>query len=163
MSEKELNLSTDEAKASYGVGLQMGQQLTGVFSGVSLEAAIAGINDAFSGKGPQIPGEEINAAFQVIQAKVEAEKAASRIQINQKIFTDLRADLESGLEQKLTTIQAPALIIWGDHDRAINFRNIDKYADLIPNAQKLILEDIGHLAMIEVPNISANAALEFMP
>ncbi|KZZ30868.1 FKBP-type peptidyl-prolyl cis-trans isomerase, partial [Oleiphilus sp. HI0086] len=37
-------------------------------------AAIAGINDAFSGKGPQIPGEEINAAFQVIQTQVEAEK-----------------------------------------------------------------------------------------
>ncbi|KZZ53060.1 FKBP-type peptidyl-prolyl cis-trans isomerase, partial [Oleiphilus sp. HI0123] len=62
------------AKASYGVGLQMGQQLANVFNGLSLEAAIAGINDAFSGKGPQIPGEEINAAFQVIQTQVEAEK-----------------------------------------------------------------------------------------
>ncbi|KZZ32131.1 peptidylprolyl isomerase, partial [Oleiphilus sp. HI0085] len=59
---------------SYGVGLQMGQQLANVFNGLSLEAAIAGINDAFSGKGPQIPGEEINAAFQVIQTQVEAEK-----------------------------------------------------------------------------------------
>ncbi|KZY38846.1 peptidylprolyl isomerase, partial [Oleiphilus sp. HI0043] len=67
-------LSTNEAKASYGVGLQMGQQLANVFNGLSLEAAIAGINDAFSGKGPQIPGEEINAAFQVIQTQVEAEK-----------------------------------------------------------------------------------------
>ncbi len=70
----DLDLSTNEAKASYGVGLQMGQQLASVFNGLSLEAAIAGINDAFSGKGPQIPGEEINAAFQVIQTQVEAEK-----------------------------------------------------------------------------------------
>ncbi|WP_304439633.1 FKBP-type peptidyl-prolyl cis-trans isomerase N-terminal domain-containing protein, partial [Oleiphilus sp. HI0123] len=70
----DLDLSTNEAKASYGVGLQMGQQLANVFNGLSLEAAIAGINDAFSGKGPQIPGEEINAAFQVIQTQVEAEK-----------------------------------------------------------------------------------------
>jgi len=111
MSEKELNLSTDEAKASYGVGLQMGQQLTGVFSGVSLEAAIAGINDAFSGKGPQIPGEEINAAFQVIQAKVEAEKAENAKQfagegeafLAENAKRDEVTVLESGLQYEVLT------------------------------------------------------------
>lgn len=70
----DIDLSTHEAKASYGVGMQMGQQLANVFNGVSLEAAIAGITDAFSGKGPQVPGEEINAAFQIIQTQIEAEK-----------------------------------------------------------------------------------------
>jgi len=70
----EIDLSSNEAKASYGVGMQMGQQLATVFNGVSLEAAIAGINDAFAGKGPAIAGEEINAAFEVIQAQVETEK-----------------------------------------------------------------------------------------
>ena len=43
-------------------------------NGVSLEAAIAGITDSFAGKGPQIPGEEINAAFQIIQTQIEADK-----------------------------------------------------------------------------------------
>jgi len=111
MSEKELNLSTDEAKASYGVGLQMGQQLMGVFSGVSLEAAISGINDAFSGKGPQIPGEEINAAFQVIQAKVEAEKAENAKQfagegeafLAENAKRDEVTVLESGLQYEVLT------------------------------------------------------------
>jgi len=95
--------------------------------------------------------------------KVEAEKAASRVEINQKIFKDLRHDLEGGFENKLADIKSPVLIIWGDHDRAINFENIDKYAELIPNAQKLVLKDIGHLAMIEAPNVSATATYEFMP
>jgi len=95
--------------------------------------------------------------------KVEAEKAASRVEINQKIFKDLRHDLEGGFEHKLAKIKSPVLIIWGDHDRAINFENIDKYAALIPNAQKLVLTDIGHLAMIEAPNVAATATLEFMP
>tara|TARA_R110002072_G_scaffold45422_6_gene126361 strand:+ start:13254 stop:13874 length:621 start_codon:yes stop_codon:yes gene_type:complete len=70
----DIDLSTNEAKASYGVGMQMGQQLASVFNGVSLEAAIAGITDSFAGKGPQIPGEEINAAFQIIQTQIEADK-----------------------------------------------------------------------------------------
>lgn len=94
--------------------------------------------------------------------KVEAEKAASRIDINQKIFKDLRSDLEKGMEGQLKNIQAPALLIWGDQDRAINVANIDKYAQLIPKATKLVMPGIGHLAMIEVPEESAEATIEFL-
>jgi pimeloyl-ACP methyl ester carboxylesterase len=95
-------------------------------------------------------------------SRVEAEKSLSRIKINQTIFEDLHADIEKGLDVKLTTIQAPVLFIWGDQDRAINVANIDKYASLIPNAKKRVLKGIGHLAMIEVPEVSALAVLEFM-
>ncbi|MDX1451219.1 MAG: FKBP-type peptidyl-prolyl cis-trans isomerase [Oleiphilaceae bacterium] len=70
-----LDLNSDEAKASYGIGLQMGQQLASVFEGVSLEAALAGVEDAFNAQPPRIPGEAINAAFQVIQQKVQAAQA----------------------------------------------------------------------------------------
>ncbi|MFT7372682.1 MAG: abhydrolase domain-containing protein 6 [Oleiphilaceae bacterium] len=94
--------------------------------------------------------------------RVEAEKAASRTKINQRIFEDLHADIKKGFEVKLKQIQAPVLIIWGDQDRAINAANIDKYAALIPNAKKLVLKDIGHLAMIEVPEVSALAIVEFL-
>ena len=93
---------------------------------------------------------------------VEAEKAASRVEINQKIFKDLHSGLQKGLDTKLKNIKAPVLIIWGDHDRAINVANIDKYAALIPNAQKQVLKNIGHMAMIEVPEISANMMLDFL-
>jgi len=107
----DLDLSTSEAKASYGVGLQMGQQLASVFNGVSLEAAIAGINDGFSGKGPQIPGEEINAAFQVIQEQVEADKAEQAKQfagegeafLAENAKRDEVVVLDSGLQYEVIT------------------------------------------------------------
>jgi FKBP-type peptidyl-prolyl cis-trans isomerase FklB len=70
-----IELSSNEAKASYGIGLQMGQQLAQVFNGVSLEAALAGIQDGFAHTAPRIPGNEINAAFQIIQTRVQAEQA----------------------------------------------------------------------------------------
>jgi len=95
--------------------------------------------------------------------KVEAEKAAGRVAINEKIFKDITVDIKQGMGKTLKRIQAPVLIIWGDHDRAINVENIDKYAELIPNATKLILKDIGHLAMIEAPKVSVNAMIQFMP
>ncbi len=72
----DIDLSTTELKGSYGVGMQMGQQLKEAFNGVSLAAAIAGIKDGFNGQQPRIEGKEINAAFQKIQtAMAEGNKA----------------------------------------------------------------------------------------
>lgn len=73
MADSEIK-STEE-KASYGVGLQMGQQLKGMFPGVSLAAACAGIEEAFNGAAPRVPNEEINAAIQLIQQQLEQGKA----------------------------------------------------------------------------------------
>ena len=71
----DLDFSTDESKASYGVGLQMGQQLASVFEGVSLEAALAGIEDGFAAKAPRVEGQAINDAFGVIQERLQAAEA----------------------------------------------------------------------------------------
>lgn len=107
----ELDLTSDAEKASYGIGLQMGQQLAGAFSGVSLDAAIAGITDAFSGKGPRIDGNEINAAFQVIQSQLQAQQAeqASEFAAEGEAFLAENAKrsevtvLESGLQYEVVT------------------------------------------------------------
>lgn len=107
----DLDLTSNEAKASYGIGLQMGQQLAGVFQGVSLEAALAGIEDAFSGKGPRIDGNEINAAFEVIQAQLQAQQAeqAKTMAAEGEAFLADNAKrdevtvLESGLQYEVIT------------------------------------------------------------
>lgn len=94
--------------------------------------------------------------------EVLAEKAVSRYDINHKIFSDLRADLTKGLDARFKDIKAPALLIWGEQDRVINVENITKYASLISNSETLRLPHVGHLAMLEVPNKSADAALNFI-
>lgn len=107
----DIELTTDEAKASYGIGLQMGQQLAAAFTGVSYEAAQAGIEDAIAGKGPRIAGEEINAAFQVIQAKMQAEQAENAKEFAAEGETFLAENakrdevvvLESGLQYEVIT------------------------------------------------------------
>lgn len=77
MSEpnKEPDLSTPEAQASYGVGTQMGDQLKNIFEGASLDAAIAGVEDAFNGSAQRVSSEVINAAFGEIQKRLDAKKA----------------------------------------------------------------------------------------
>lgn len=79
----DIELTTTEEHASYGIGLQMGDQLRTVFEGVSLEAAIEGIRDAYSANKKQVSADDINAAFQIIQEKMskqqeeQAEKLAA--------------------------------------------------------------------------------------
>ncbi len=54
--------STTEEQASYGIGMQMGQQISSAFPGVSTAAAMAGLEDAIFGKPQQVSADDINAA-----------------------------------------------------------------------------------------------------
>ena len=73
----EVNLSTDEARVSYGIGRQMGDQLRdNPPPGISLDALIAGLRDAFASVSSQVSAEALNASFKVIREIMQAEAAA---------------------------------------------------------------------------------------
>lgn len=73
----QLDLSTDEARVSYGIGLQLGGQLRdNPPPGASLEAVLAGLADAYNGAENRVPAELLNASFQVIRERMQAEAAA---------------------------------------------------------------------------------------
>jgi FKBP-type peptidyl-prolyl cis-trans isomerase FklB len=103
--------STVEEQASYGIGMQMGQQMQGAFPGVSIEAAMAGLQDAIDGKQPQINPADINAAFQAMQQKLQAEEAqkAEKYAAEGTAFLEQNATrddviiTESGLQYEVIT------------------------------------------------------------
>ncbi|MFZ5934495.1 peptidylprolyl isomerase [Pseudomonas putida] len=73
----ELNLSTDETRVSYGIGRQLGGQLRdNPPPGVSLEAILAGLTDAFSGAESRVSEADLSASFKVIRELMQAEAAA---------------------------------------------------------------------------------------
>lgn len=73
----EVNLSSDETRVSYGIGRQMGDQLRdNPPPGISLDALIAGLRDAFAGAPSQVSPEALNASFRVIREIMQAEAAA---------------------------------------------------------------------------------------
>lgn len=68
--------TTNEAKASYGIGLQMGEQLAAnPFEGLEIEAVQAGLFDAFNKQELQVDPQDLQAAFQEIQQKMQAAQA----------------------------------------------------------------------------------------
>ncbi|MGN8257764.1 FKBP-type peptidyl-prolyl cis-trans isomerase [Pseudomonas sp. SMSB3] len=73
----ELNLSTDETRVSYGIGRQLGGQLRdNPPPGVSLEAILAGLTDAFNGADSRVSEADLSASFKVIRDVMQAEAAA---------------------------------------------------------------------------------------
>ncbi len=72
----EIDLSTDEARVSYGIGTQLGGQLRdNPPPGVDVEAVLVGIRDAFAQADSRVDSAALNASFQVIRERMQAEDA----------------------------------------------------------------------------------------
>lgn len=68
--------TTQEQQASYGIGLQMGEQLaSNPFDGLEISAVAAGIADAFAGAESKVSQQDLQAAFQVISERMQAAAA----------------------------------------------------------------------------------------
>jgi FKBP-type peptidyl-prolyl cis-trans isomerase FklB len=68
--------STVESQASYGIGLQMGEQLrANPFAGLDIEAVQIGLADAFNGQESQVDNDTLGKAFNEIHKIMQAAKA----------------------------------------------------------------------------------------
>jgi pimeloyl-ACP methyl ester carboxylesterase len=59
-------------------------------------------------------------------------------------------------------ITAPTLVLWGDEDKLVAADLAPFVAAEIPNARLLVLEHIGHVAMMEDPQTSARAQIALL-
>jgi pimeloyl-ACP methyl ester carboxylesterase len=63
------------------------------------------------------------------------------------------------IRHRIPEIACPTLIVWGDRDRVVPVRDAHEFERLIPNSRRVVLEDTGHVAMLERP-ARFNALLE---
>ena len=72
------SLDSDEQKASYGIGLNMGGQLAPAGESLDRAAFMRGIEDAMNETDPAVPAEEIQAALnafsQMVNERISAER-----------------------------------------------------------------------------------------
>jgi pimeloyl-ACP methyl ester carboxylesterase len=60
---------------------------------------------------------------------------------------------------RLPEIKAPTLIVWGDSDMLVPVEDAHEFERLIPQSRTVILEDTGHVPMLERP-VKFNELLE---
>jgi len=73
-------LETDDQKASYGIGLNMGSQLEPAAERIDRAALLRGIEDALQGNDPAIPEDEMQSILVAFGQEIEAAAAAERDQ-----------------------------------------------------------------------------------
>lgn len=93
---------------------------------------------------------------------VLAQRAAGRAKENQSIFAALRSDTTSSLEPLLQDVEIPVLIVWGEYDRVLDVSSVERMRPLLPQAEVVVMEDTGHVPMLERPSESAEHYLEFL-
>ena len=103
-------------------------------------------------KKPYIPG----AIFDVL-----AERKIARKTLDEKIFTDMQADILS-VSDHLSELALPTLIIWGDHDRVLHVDNAQVFHEKIKGSRLAVFENIGHLPMLEDPKKTAATYSSFL-
>jgi pimeloyl-ACP methyl ester carboxylesterase len=89
---------------------------------------------------------------------VMAQERIRNYPLEKRIFEDLSAD---SAEKYVTGLKTPALIVWGDQDRAIHVATAEMLRAMMTNTQVIVMPGIGHLPMLERPRQSADDYLQF--
>lgn len=96
-----------------------------------------------------------------------AKQAENNYQLHAKIFKSLHqvsqgeTAFTSALDTVLINFPKPVLITWGDKDRVLHPLGATKLAEIIPNTQVNMMQNIGHLPMIEAPDTTAKQFILF--
>ena len=93
---------------------------------------------------------------------VLAEIAYGHADFNRYIFLALMDERYVPLEPLLGDIRQPVLIIWGEFDRVLDVSSVEVMQPLLPQAEVIVMQDTGHLPMLERPAATAAHVLEFL-
>jgi pimeloyl-ACP methyl ester carboxylesterase len=73
-----------------------------------------------------------------------------------------------GLEEKdtqtdkLSTINTPTLLMWGDHDVLVPHHLAKQFQERLPNDTLIVYPNVGHVPMEEIPAQSVEDAMRFL-
>ena len=93
---------------------------------------------------------------------VLAQQSFENSAFNRRIFDSYKDARAVSLEPILADIKQPVLIIWGEFDRVLDVSSIDVMRPLLPQAKVVIMQDTGHIPMLERPQETAAYYLEFL-
>jgi pimeloyl-ACP methyl ester carboxylesterase len=74
----------------------------------------------------------------------------------------LMASVRYDYTERLSEIRCPTLILWGENDSVITVDDAHEYERLIPDSRKTVMEDTGHVPMMERPQAVNDVLLEFL-
>lgn len=90
--------------------------------------------------------------------RVMARARIQNLALEERIFPVLIAD---SIEERARGLRVPTLIVWGQEDWSLHVDGAGILNRLMPQSEKVIMEGIGHLPMVEAPQRAADDYLRF--
>ncbi|WP_245794698.1 alpha/beta fold hydrolase [Geodermatophilus nigrescens] len=132
-------------------------------AGVTPEQSVRGMTQMCFGEPARVPRERLEAAVE------EARERAAQGWANRSLTRSMRGLITSYLRvgranawRMAASLRMPTLVVWGDRDRLVDPRLAPRLAAVVPGARLLVLETVGHVAMLEAPEETARAVLGLM-
>ncbi len=127
---------------------------------VTPEQSVRGVLAMCFGEPARVPPERLQAAVE------EARERASQAWAHRSLARSMRGLITSYLRvgranawRLARSLPMPTLVVWGDRDRLVDPRLAPRLAAAVPDARLLVLETVGHVAMMEAPEETARAVL----
>lgn len=92
---------------------------------------------------------------------VFAQERINNKELDAKILEQIVTDSVEERAQIIANYHIPTLVVWGDKDQVIKPETVNVIKDIIPQAQVIMMEDIGHVPMIEAVEQTAEDYKKF--
>jgi pimeloyl-ACP methyl ester carboxylesterase len=112
------------------------------------------------GEPGRVPPERVEQAVQEFRERAEqpwADRALTR-SMRGLITSYLRVGAANAW-RAARSLRPPTLVIWGSRDKLVDPALAPRLAAAVPDARLLVLDTIGHVAMLEAPEPTARAVL----
>lgn len=70
--------------------------------------------------------------------------------------------LSYDFRDRISEIACPTLVVWGREDMLVPVRDAEEYERLVPHSRKIVMDDTGHVPMIERPLTFNRHLLDFL-
>jgi pimeloyl-ACP methyl ester carboxylesterase len=129
-------------------------------AGVTPDQSVRGMIRMCFGEPDRVPRQRVERAVQEMRERAEqpwAHRALTR-SMRGLITSYLRVGAANAW-RAARSLRLPTLILWGDRDKLVDPALAPRLAAAVPGARLLVLEKVGHVAMLEEPEQTARAVL----
>ncbi|HEY1058313.1 MAG TPA: alpha/beta hydrolase [Limnobacter sp.] len=102
-----------------------------------------------------------NKAIALALAPLMAQDLINRRHVNRHLFHQMLVHSPSTELPGMAANQSPTLIMWGKEDKLVHYTGAFTYGEIIPHAEVLLFDGVGHLPMVETPVRTAKALQRF--
>jgi pimeloyl-ACP methyl ester carboxylesterase len=129
-------------------------------AGITPEQSVRAMITMCFGQPSQVPPERVEQVVQEMRERAEqpwADRALTR-SMRGLITSYLRIGAANAW-RAARSLKVPTLVVWGSKDRLVDPALAPRLAAVVPDARLLVLEGVGHVAMLEAPEPTARAVL----